>query len=129
MNPLGIPHVFCINKGMSPWTEFTQENVSRVPDGILGLFQLSKGEANISFVGRADDDLRTRLAEHLGQGYTHFQWVQLPWTKETFEMHCRLYHHGGGNKKLDNVDHPYPPEGKLWRCPVSTTSPSLCDLT
>ncbi len=113
---------------MSPWTEYTQENVDLVPEGILGVFQLSEGEANIAFVGRADDDLRLRLSEMLGQGYTHFQWVHLPWTKETFEMQCRLYHHGGGQKRLKNLDHPYPPEGKFWPCPVSATTPNLCEL-
>jgi hypothetical protein len=113
---------------MSPWTEFTKDNVSKVPEGILGVFQLSRGEANISFVGRADDDLRERLMEQLDQGYTHFQWVQLPWVKETYEMHCRLFHHGGGLQKLDNRDHPYPPEGKLWRCPVSAMTSAMCEL-
>jgi hypothetical protein len=94
----------------------------------LGVFQLSREEGAISFVGRADLDLRASLLEHLDKGYTHFQWVQLPWTKETFEMHCRLYHHGGGKQWLDNLDHPYPPEGKLWQCPVSALAPALCEL-
>jgi hypothetical protein len=112
---------------MTHWEAFTQENVNQVPEGILGVFQLSKGSDLIHYVGRADDDLRTRLGEMLGKGYTHFQWVHLPWVKETFEMQCRLHHHGGGLGKLDNLDHPYPPEGKLWRCPVSSQTPSMCD--
>jgi hypothetical protein len=112
---------------MSPWTPFTKENVQKVPEGLLGVFQLSKGEANISYVGRADDNLRDSLLEQLDKGYTHFQWVQLPWTKETFEMQCRLYHHGGGRRKLDNIDHPYPPEGKLWKCTVSSDTPAMCE--
>ncbi|MGZ3650392.1 MAG: DUF7508 domain-containing protein [Bdellovibrionota bacterium] len=112
---------------MTPWTPFTRENVQKVPDGLLGVFQLSRGEQKISYVGRADVNMRESLSEMLDKGYTEFQWVQLPWTKETFEMHCRLYHHGGGRKKLDNTDHPYPPEGKLWQCTVSTATPSMCD--
>ncbi len=112
---------------MSPWTDFTQENIDRVPEGILGLFQLSKGGANIAYVGRADDDLQHRLKEMLGKGYTHFQWVQLPWQKETFEMHCRLYHHAGGRLKLDNVDHPQPPEGKRWSCTLTSVNPAMCE--
>ncbi|MGE3261227.1 MAG: hypothetical protein AB7K68_05565 [Bacteriovoracia bacterium] len=112
---------------MSPWTDFTQENVNRVPEGILGIFQLSRGGSNIAYVGRADDDLRLRLGEQLTKGYTHFQWVQVPWEKEAFEMHCRLYHHAGGRKRLDNTDHPYPPEGKLWRCTVTTLSAAMCE--
>jgi hypothetical protein len=113
---------------MSPWTPYTQENVQKIPEGLLGVFQLSKGEANISYVGRADESLRDRLLEMLDKGYTHFQWVPLPWTKETFEMQCRLYHHGGGRKKLDNIDHPYPPEGKLWPCVMSATTPAICEI-
>jgi hypothetical protein len=113
---------------MSPWTAFTKENVQKVPADILGVFQLSKGAANISYVGRADVNLRDSLMEMLDKGYTQFQWVPLPWTKETFEMHCRLYHHGGGRKKLDNIDHPYPPEGKLWKCTVSANTPAMCEF-
>ncbi len=112
---------------MTPWMDFTQDNVMKVPEGLLGVFQLGRGEANITFVGRADDDLRQRLLDNLNKGYTHFQWTQLPWVKETYEMHCRLYHHAGGLKRLDNADHPYPPEGKLWRCPVSATTPAMCE--
>jgi len=112
---------------MSPWTAYTQENVNNIPENLLGVFQLARGEANIAFVGRADENLRAALLEHLGRGYTHFQWVQLPWTKETFEMHCRLYHHAGGRLRLDNTDHPYPPEGKVWPCPVSALSTAMCE--
>lgn len=98
-----------------------------VPESLLGVFQLSRGEANIAFVGRADLDMRQSLLAMLDKGYTHFQWTQLPWTKETFEMNCRLYHHAGGRRRLDNSDHPYPPEGKFWSCTVSAVSPSICD--
>lgn len=113
---------------MSPWTEFTKEEVMKVPEGLLGVYQLARGESNVAYVGRADDDLRTRILEHFDKGYTHFQWVQLPWTKETFEMHCRLYHHAGGRKRLDVADHPYPSDGKTRSCPVSAQPPALCDL-
>lgn len=113
---------------MTHWEAFTEENVKQVPAAILGVFQLSKGNEKIAYVGRADVNLRDQLMAILDKGYTHFQWVHLPWVKETFEMHCRLHHHGGGLKTLDNLDHPYPPEGKLWRCPVSSETPSMCEL-
>ena len=74
---------------MSPWTPFTRENVQKLPDGLIGVFQLAKEEAKIAYVGRADDNLRDRLMEMLDRGYTQFQWVQLPWTRETYEMQCR----------------------------------------
>lgn len=113
---------------MTPWTPFTAENLEQVPQRLLGVFQLARGEANIAYVGRADDDLQARLREHLDKGYTHFQWVQLPWVKETFEMQCRAYHHAGGRRRLDNPDHPYPPEGKFWQCTVSAHTPAMCEL-
>jgi len=107
---------------------FTKENVLKMPELLLGVFQLSRGGQKIAYVGRADVNLRLDLLEKLDQGYTEFQWVQLPWVKETYEMQCRLYHHGGGRKSLDNIDHPYPPEGKLWQCAMSSATPSMCDL-
>lgn len=113
---------------MTPWTIYNQENVNQIPEGLLGVFQLARGEANIAYVGRADKDLRHALGEFLDKGYTHFQWVQLPWTKETFEMHCRLYHHAGGKRRLDNLDHPHPPHGHSARCAVSSTTPAMCEL-
>lgn len=113
---------------MTHWTAFNRENVMKVPEGLLGVFQLTKNAPTIEYVGRADDDLRAQLLAMLDQGYKEFQWVQLPWTKETFEMHCRLYHHAGGHAKLANLDHPYPPEGKLWSCTVSAKTPSMCEF-
>jgi hypothetical protein len=113
---------------MTPWTPFTKDNVQKVPEALLGVFQLSKGGQVISFVGRADVNLRSGLLEMLDKGYAEFQWVQLPWVKETYEMQCRLYHHNGGSKRLDNIDHPYPPEGKFWQCAMSSSTPSMCEL-
>ena len=113
---------------MTPWLAFTEKNLEQVPEGLLGCFQLARGEGNIAYVGRADVDLKSQLKEHLDKGYTHFQWVQLPWVKETFEMHCRLFHHAGGKNRLDNMDHPYPPEGKNWRCTLSAESAAICEL-
>ena len=113
---------------MTPWIPFTEENVrSSVPENVLGVFQLSKTGEKVNYVGRADEDLRTTLIPLLGKGYSHFQWVQVPWTKEGFEMHCRLYHHGGG-KTLDNDDHPYSPEGKQLLCPLSAQPTALCSV-
>jgi len=113
---------------MTHWMKFSQENVNSVPEAILGVFQLSRDGEKIAYVGRADDNLRDRISEMLGKGYEYFQWVQLPWVKETFEMNCRLFHSAGGARKLDNLDHPYPPEGKLWRCTVSSEAPACCEL-
>lgn len=113
---------------MTHWLSLTKENLNSVPQNILGVFQLSRDGATIHYVGRADDNLRDAIAPFLGGKYTHFQWVQLPWIKETYEMHCRLYHHAGGAEKLDNKDHPESPVGKSWLCQVSVQPAAMCDL-
>ncbi|MCO5142659.1 MAG: hypothetical protein M9962_06175 [Oligoflexia bacterium] len=116
-------------KNMTPWTEFTEENVLReIPKEMLGVFQLSKNGEKISYVGRSDADLRDELKKFLGKGYGFFQWVQLPWTKETFEMHCRLYHHAGGREQLDNEDHPVSSDVKQSCCPLTLQPSSLCEF-
>jgi hypothetical protein len=113
---------------MTPWIPFTEENIrTKVPDNVLGVFQLSRTGEKIAYVGRADKNLRTTLMDLLGKSFTDFQWVQVPWTKEAFEMHCRLYHHAGG-KTLDNDEHPFPPEGKQLICPLSAEPVALCQL-
>jgi hypothetical protein len=113
---------------MTPWIPFTAENIkSSVPANTLGVFQLSRGDEKPCLVERSDTDLLAAMMDYLDKGYAKFQWVEVPWSKEGFEMHCRLYHHGGG-KQLDNLDHPYPPEGKLICCPMSAQAPTLCQL-
>ncbi len=113
---------------MTPWIPFTEEKVrTTVPENILGVFQLSKSGEKISYVGRGDVSLLDSLVAMLGKGYSHFQWVQVPWTKEAFEMHCRLYHHGGA-KTLDNDEHPFSPDGKQLLCPLSYEPVALCSL-
>lgn len=113
---------------MTPWTEFTEKNLKNIPENFLGVFQLSRGAGNIAYVGRADENLRACIQSFLNKGYTHFQWVQVPWTKEGYEMHCRLFHHAGGIKRLDNSEHPYPPMDKSWTCKMSVKPAAMCDL-
>lgn len=112
---------------MTPWLEFSDKEVETIPAGLMGVFQLARGESNIAFVGRADEDLRQTVLQFLGKGYTHFQWTQVPWPREGFLMQCRLYHHAGGRNRLDNPDHPYPPEGKVWFCPLSSQPAAICE--
>lgn len=113
---------------MSPWQELQKEKLESIPVNTPGVFQLARGAGNIAFIGRSDADLRTALSAYLEKGYTHFQWVQVPWSKEAYEMQCRLYHFAGGNQRLDNEDHPYPPENKNSPCRMSGKPAALCDL-
>jgi len=113
---------------MTPWIELNEQNLAAIPDNILGVFQLSRNANDIIYVGRSDLNIKEALKEFIGKNYTHFQWTQVPWEKEAFEMNCRLFHHAGGMKKLDNADHPYPPEGKFWKCTLSSQPPAMCEL-
>jgi hypothetical protein len=128
VNPLGIPKELVITLAMTHWQKLTKENVEAVPPSIIGVFQLSRDGETIHFVGRSDENLRDEIAQHMADGYTHFQWVKLPWVKETYEMHCRLFHLAGGVKKLDNKDHPEPPNGKSWLCQMSVKPSAMCNL-
>lgn len=111
---------------MTPWKEFTAENIESVPES-LGVFLLARGEGNISYVGRADQNLRTSMKSFLNAGYTHFQWVKVPWEKEAYEMQCRLYHHEGGRKKLDNKDHPISADPRHAMCSIACVPSGLCE--
>lgn len=111
---------------MTPWMEYNSVNLGEVPSGILGVFQLARGEEKVVYIGRADRCLAETLKGF--EGYTHFQWVKVPWTKEGFEMQCRLYHHYGGCKVLDNKEHPSPPPGKFWNCAIHCTPVGMCPV-
>lgn len=114
---------------MSPWIELTEENISKeIPDNVLGVFQLSKNGEHIVYVGRSDSNIKEEVRHFLGKEYRYFQWVQLPWTKETYEMHCRLYHHAGGRDHLDNTDHPTSSNIKQNYCPLSLQPSSMCEF-
>ncbi len=115
---------------MTHWEEFTEAAVEKVPKNILGLFQLARGEepeSTVAFIGHSYTDLRETMREYLGKGYTHCQWVRLPWDKEVYEMHCRLYHHYGGYRRLDNKAHPEPPENQRWMCTLTSSPGAFCD--
>ena len=111
---------------MSPWAEFNQVAIDKVPE-CLAVFLLGRGEGNVAFVGRADENLRKSLSEYIGKGYTHFRYVRVPWLKEGFEMQCRLYHHEGGRRRLDNTEHPQGPTTKMSLCEVSAQTIGMCD--
>lgn len=115
---------------MTHWEEFSEAAVEKVPNRVLGIFQLARGEVpekSVAYVGASYSDLRAEMQKFLGKGYTHCQWVKLPWTKEVFEMHCRLYHHYEGYPRLDNSTHPEPPTKERWNCTLTSNPPALCD--
>ena len=84
-----------------------------------GAYALGKrGEDNvfyISYVGRSDDDINTRLKDWVGK-YAQFKFEYYSSPKAAFEKECNLYH-DFGEDSLDNKVHPDRPENTNWQCP------------
>jgi hypothetical protein len=82
-----------------------------------GVFFLGQSDKTlsfqVSFVGRADDDLRTTLKRYVTV-YSEFQFVYCSSAREAFEKECSFYH---SFRPQDNLSHPNRPKGMTWRCP------------
>lgn len=76
----------------------------------------------VQYVGRSDDDVNSRLKDHLNdpESYSSFKFSYATSPKEAYEKECRNYHDfGGPERKLNNKIHPDQPNyPKTWECPV-----------
>jgi len=81
----------------------------------LGHARPQEGAVFISWVGRADGDLRDRVLGHVGGRYTACFWLPTATAEEAWRAECELWHEMGG-EELDSDLHPVPP-GDL-PCPV-----------
>lgn len=59
-----------------------------------------------------------RIAVGIDTAYTHFAFCYASSAIAAFERECRDYHELGGSACLDNPNHPQPPPGSRWACPV-----------
>lgn len=110
-------------KGSFPLTEDGIDNeVTRESLGAYALGHLNNNSTFIvSYVGRSDDDLNSRLKSWIGKkNYKRFKYDYFPSPKAAFEKECRLYHDFGKKEVLDNDIHPARPENTNWECPVCT---------
>ena len=91
-------------------------NSPRVP----GVYILSKARdgRRADYVGRSDDDLRTRLIQSAkeGSGYTHFWFEYASSPRDAYWKECFYYHQ---YSPTDNSVHPAVPAGSVWRCCVA----------
>lgn len=71
----------------------------------------------VKYVGRADDDLNSRLKKWAGN-YSEFKYSYATSPKAAFEKECKNYHDFGENQSLENKIHPDRPNGTSWKCPV-----------
>lgn len=83
-----------------------------------GVYVLSRQGNTAHYVGRFDNDLRSRLLTYVDSGYRRFWYAYATTPKDSFEKECVLFHQLGGAAKLDNKIHPQRPDGCTWRCPV-----------
>lgn len=88
--------------------------VTRVSAGVYALGHTAlDGRFYINHVGRADNDLRRKLRDHIGSA-NMFKYEYLPSSKQAFEKECVLFHelNPPGNRV-----HPDRPRGTTWACP------------
>jgi hypothetical protein len=81
-----------------------------------GAYALGKSEDEtfyVSYVGRSDSDVNSRLKKHVGK-YKHFKYDYFSSPKAAFEKECNMYH---DFSNLDNDVHPARPAGSSWTCP------------
>ena len=94
---------------------------SEVKDNKIGNYALGefKSDKNfyVSYIGRSDKCLKSRLKDHLGEPYKHFKFSYADSKKEAFEKECHNWHDFGENKKLKNEMHPDRPDGLSCNCP------------
>ena len=71
------------------------------------------GPFHISYVGRSDTDLNSRLHEHSGK-YKRFKYQYQVSPEEAFAKECGLYHEFN---PPSTIAHPPRPLGSKWKCP------------
>jgi hypothetical protein len=93
--------------------------VTEISPGTYALGRVKDdGTFVISYIGRSDSDLNSRLHNWDGH-YSHFKASYFLTAKAAFEKECMLYHMFGENRSLDNEIHPACPANSYWKCPIS----------
>lgn len=93
---------------------------AKIPAGVPGTYALGharphEGAVFVSFVGRADGDLRGAVLRHLNTHHTACFWRPAATPEEAYEDECALWHEMGG-ADLESADHPVPSGD--FPCPV-----------
>ena len=75
----------------------------------------TEGEAfKVYYAGRADEDINSRLKQHVSAWYPEFKFDYFPSAKTAFEKECDLYHEFN---PPDNEVHPCRPKNSSLTCP------------
>jgi len=83
----------------------------------IGVYILSRDGRTVSYVGRSDTDLATRIRQSVseGSGYRYFWFEYATSPRDAYYKECEYYHK---YNPPDNTNHPAVPFGTNWRCPV-----------
>lgn len=94
--------------------------VTQTSPGVYALGQTAdNGTFLISYIGRADHCLKTRLQTYVGGKHPQFKAIYVLTAIAAYEKECQLYHmFGGPEGDLENVLHPDRPDGTYVTCPV-----------
>jgi hypothetical protein len=68
----------------------------------------------IAYVGRSDEDVSTRLLDHVSKPHPQFFFTYLGSALAAFTKECNLYH---DFEPPENSVHPARPRNANWRCP------------
>ena len=92
--------------------------ITKTSAGNYALGRIDKADKKfiVSYVGRSDSDLNTRLKQHVGK-YPLFKYSYASSPKAAFENECKNFHDFGGTNKLGNDIHPDRPANTNWECP------------
>ncbi|MDL2307716.1 hypothetical protein LJC48_06825 [Desulfovibrio sp. OttesenSCG-928-C06] len=75
------------------------------------------GLDGVSYVGRDDVNVRTRLMDHVNSGKaSYFRVFNADSVREAYEQECKDYHEF---KPAENTNHPAKPKNHQYPCPVS----------
>lgn len=105
------------------WLPMMREAIDGyVLSGRIGVYTLkcsSRDGSEQYYVGRSNN-LRTRLKEHLDKSYDAFTFIPCKSEQEAFRLECIRFHDFFllVGAKLRNTNHPAPPSGCNWKCPV-----------
>lgn len=85
--------------------------------GVYALDRTTTPGFTVNYVGRADDNVASRLKKWAAEGrYKYFQFEYRQTAKSAFERECQLYH---SYPNLDNIIHPARPAFTSYACPVT----------
>ena len=102
-------------RGPFPLTHDTITAEAVAPFGAFALgYTSADGRFCAMRVGRADGNLRDRLARHIGSE-REYKYLSAPSAMEAFEAECRLFH---SLAPLKTRTHPTRPSGTDVNCPV-----------